>query len=486
VVLLSEEHRAALGVLPCTPKKIKPVDVPWLPREERVTIEDPETPAPGADAFRWFFYASSPPWSATRHGLTNVRALQKEFAIKLRNVYSFFVIYANIDGFRPGVVSEVANESRPELDRWIRSELARTTRDVTARMDDYDVFGATQSLVALVDALSNWWVRRSRARFWKSGWDDDKRCAYETLYECLVTIAKLAAPFTPYASEAMYQNLVVTAGIPWARESVHLEDWPDADTTAIDDRLSRKIEVVREIVSLGLRARMDAKVKVRQPLRAATLVLNDDRDADLAASSLEAIREELNVLDVKLGTADDSRGFGTVRYKPNFRSLGQRGLGKVAQDLKKALVSDADAVAAMVKAHRQGRALWGAQEILREDVEVTFEPAPGFAASADRVGSVFLDTKLDAKLRDLGLLRELQNRLQNVRKEMGLEYTDRIRVVLYATERVVALVRAHEGALGAELLADVVDAIVGVAPREAEFREIEVEGERMWIAVARV
>jgi isoleucyl-tRNA synthetase len=284
----------------------------------------------------------------------------------------------------------------------------------------------------------------------------------------------------------MYQNLVVNAGVAGARESVHLEDWPDVDAMRVDERLSRKIEVAREIVSLGLRARMDAKVKVRQPLRTATLVLNDDRDADLAASSVEAIREELNVLAVKLGTAEDSREFGTIRYKPNFRSLGQRGLGKTAQDLKKALASDADALAAMMKAHKQGRAMWRDQEILRDDVEVTFEPGTGFAASADRVGSVFLDTKLDEKLRNLGLLRELQNRLQNVRKEMGLEYTDRIRVALYGTERVVALVRAHEGALRAELLADIIDANVGVSPHAAEFREIEVEGERIYIAVLRV
>jgi isoleucyl-tRNA synthetase len=485
VVLLSEQHRAALGVLPCSAKQIKPVDVPWLPREERVTLEDPETPAPGADAFRWFFYASSPPWSATRHALSNVRALQKEFAIKLRNVYSFFTIYANIDGYRPESTAGGRGETRPELDRWIRSELARTTRDVTALMDDYDVFGATQRLIEVVDALSNWWVRRSRARFWRSGWDDDKRSAYETLFECLVAIAKLTAPFTPYAAEAMYQNLVVRPGLAGARESVHLDDWPQADESAIDERLSRKIEVVRDIVSLGLRARMDAKVKVRQPLRTATLVLNDDRDTDLAASSLEAIREELNVLVIKLGTAEDSREFGTVRYKPNFRSLGQRGLGKLAQDLKRALASDQDATEAMKRAHKQGQASWRTQEILREDVEATFEPSPGFAASADRVGSVFLDTKLDEELLDLGLLRELQNRLQNMRKEMGLEYTDRIRLTLHGSQRVVGLVSVHRDAIAAELLATDIDTIVGAPPQGANLREIEVEGERIHVLIQR-
>ncbi|MGA7119447.1 MAG: isoleucine--tRNA ligase, partial [Polyangiaceae bacterium] len=262
VVALGQEHRAKLGVLPAESKDIKPFEVPRLPHEERVTIEDPTTPAPGADAFRWFFYASSPPWSSTRHSLSNVRALQKEFAVKLRNVYSFFTIYANIDGFRPGAQPEMPLSDRPELDRWIRGELAEATRVVTSKMDEYDVFAATQRLVALVDALSNWWVRRSRSRFWRSGWDDDKRSAHETLYTSLVTIAKLTAPFTPYAAEAMYRNLVVGPEVSGARESVHLEDWPAVDEAAIDERLSRKVEVVRGIVSLGLRARMDAKVRV--------------------------------------------------------------------------------------------------------------------------------------------------------------------------------------------------------------------------------
>jgi len=229
-------------VLPTSTADVVPAGVPRLPPEERVFIEDPSTPAPGADAFRWFFYAASPPWSATRHSLSNVRALQKEFAVKLRNVYSFFTIYAHIDGFVPHRAAPVPGaQSQPELDRWIRSELALATRHVTECMDAYDVFGATQGLVAFVDALSNWWVRRSRARFWRSVWDDDKRSAYDTLYECLVTVSKLTAPFTPYAAETMYRNLVGRTGV--GRESVHLEDWPDADAAAVDEGARAQIWV---------------------------------------------------------------------------------------------------------------------------------------------------------------------------------------------------------------------------------------------------
>src|SRR5262249_28235358 len=192
--------------------RVLPNDVPRLPEAERVYIEDPSAPAPGADAFRWFFYASSPPWTNTRHSLTNVRAAQKEFAIKLRNVYSFFVIYASIDGFSPARGNPAATASTPAawakgegyrpareralLDRWMLSELALSVRHVTEALDGYDLYGAAQRIVDLVDALSNWYVRRSRARFWAPEADasarQDKLDAYWTLYEALVTIAKLS------------------------------------------------------------------------------------------------------------------------------------------------------------------------------------------------------------------------------------------------------------------------------------------------------
>src|SRR5580693_6433804 len=179
VVVLSDHDMSRLGVALTATRDVKPVEVPRLPAEERLSIEDPSSSAPGADAFRWFFYASNPPWSNTRHSLSNVRALQKEFLVKLRNTYSFFVIYANIDGWVP---TSQAHGVKNELDHWIESELAQTVRAVTDRMDAYDVYGATQKLIDFVDALSNWWVRRSRERFWRSGMDPNKRAAYETLY----------------------------------------------------------------------------------------------------------------------------------------------------------------------------------------------------------------------------------------------------------------------------------------------------------------
>ncbi len=439
--------------------------------------------APGADAFRWFFYAASPPWSTTRHSLSNVRALQKEFAVKLRNVYSFFTIYANIDGFDPksGHVRVVVV---PELDRWLRSELALTTRDVTARMDEYDVYGATQRLVAFVDALSNWWVRRSRSRFWRAGWDDDKRSAYETLYDCLVTLAKLIAPFTPYAAEAMYQNLVAGPKVAGSQESVHLEDWPEADLGAIDEKLSSRVETVRALVSIGLQVRTQAKLRVRQPLRSARIVTA--RLGDLDASSREQLGEELNVLSVEVVPLDMASQYVSFRVKPNFRTLGQRGLGKEAQALKKTMTALTPEVAGDLAAKIMGGApvLVDGITLERDDVEVELVAKDGFAAAGDRAGVVVLDTRLDDELRDLGFLRELQNRIQNIRKEMGLEYTDRIRLELFGGDRVHAIAKRYRESLGSELLA--VEVLVAPLVQAGDAKPLDIDGEDVRARVTRV
>jgi isoleucyl-tRNA synthetase len=264
---------------------------------------------------------------------------------------------------------------------------------------------------------------------------------------------------------------------------VHLEDWPEVDAGAIDETLSKKFRLVRELVSIGLRARTEAKIKVRQPLRTATLLLNDERDVDLVASAIEAVREELNVLDVRLGTDDDRRAFGTTTYKPSFRSLGQRGLGKLAQELKKAWASpSSEETAIILQALKHGRSRRGDAEIVRDDIELSFEPVAGVAAASDRVGSVFLDTQLDEELRDLGFVREIQNRVQTVRKEMGLEYTDRIRIAVGGSDRVRRIVEKHRDALAAEVLAT--EVTVG-GPDEGR-RVVDVEGETVTLDVSRV
>jgi isoleucyl-tRNA synthetase len=481
VVVLHEKDRLALGATPTSKKDVKPVEVPRLPNVERVRVLDPSTPAPGSDAFRWFFCAGSPPWSNTRHSLSNVRDLQKETLVKLRNVYSFFTIYANIDGFDPSQ-PESDPKKRPEIDRWILSELNLLAGAVAEGLDAYDAYGATQKIVAFVDALSNWYVRRSRDRFWKSAFDDDKRAAYETLYTCLVTLAQIMAPFTPYQSEAIWRNLVVK-GKGGGPESVHLTSFPAPDASLVDGTLSQTIDAVRNVVSLGLQVRTAAKLKVRQPLSIAKVILPDPKAADRLAPYVDMMKDELNVLAVEIVTTGADR-YVTYAVKPNFRSLGQKGMGKQAQDLKKqmATMSAADAQALASKLLADGKAAAFGVELERADVEVAFEAKEGYAAAGDRSGVVVLDTRLTDELRDLGYLRELLNRVQTMRKEMGLDFVDRIRVSVSGCERAERLAMAHADTLKTECLA----LEISTGPLAgAKVREADVEGDTVRLAIAK-
>jgi isoleucyl-tRNA synthetase len=492
VVVLHPNEQSALGLSATKAKDVKVVEVPWLPADERVMIEDPTSPAPGADAFRWFFYASSPPWSNTRHSLSNVRALQKDFLVKLRNVFSFFTIYANIDGFVPGARPEIAHAKRSEIDRWIASELALVVQGTTEDLDAYDVYSATLKLVGFVDALSNWYVRRSRERFWRAGWDDDKQSAYETLYECLCTLAGVIAPFVPFSAESMYQNLVVGPATRAGRavpESVHLTEYPKAELDRVDRALSARMRAVRDLVSLGLQVRTQAKLKVRQPLRTAHLVVSDPalRDGLRAAESM--IREELNVLSVHFVPDAEASSFVEHGLKPNFRTLGQRGLGKEAQQLKKHMAgldpAEAARILADIDAHGNAKVL--GVELSRDDVEVAFSTKPGFSAAGDRVGVVVLETTLDQELKDLGFLRELLNRIQTARKDMSLNYTDRIRVVVGGSPRVRAIVDAHRTELAKEVLASELRAEgAEAAAAEGGAKSMDVEGEVVSLVVTKV
>lgn len=518
IVALSDADLDRLGLSPGEKAlSVMPNDVPRLPPEQRVFIEDPATPAPGADAFRWFFYASSPPWTNTRHSLTNVRAYQKEFAVKLRNVYSFFTIYANIDGFSPAEGNPEARDTSPGalaasagyrpakerslLDRWILSELALATREVTAHLDEYRLYESAQRLVDLVDALSNWYVRRSRARFWAPSASDpleisagavraaqDKRDAYFTLYEVLVAIAKLSAPFTPFLAEAMYQNLVRR---PWPAsqpESVHLVAFPEADAAAVDEPLAIEMRAVRELVSLGLQVRTANKLKVRQPLSRADIVLSQQGLAAALAEHVPLIAEELNVHEVRFLRPGEEGS--AVRYvlKPNFRALGPK-LGKKVQ-LAKQVLAKADAAALRAALATEGKiaiALDGEQvELGPEEIDVAVEAGEGFAAAGGRAGVVVLHTALTDALRDEGLGREILSRVQGLRKELDLGFTERIRLALDGSERARRVAEASRELLMQESLA--AELVLGAAPAawgQAERRELNVDGEALTVALAR-
>ncbi|WP_394820905.1 isoleucine--tRNA ligase [Pendulispora albinea] len=498
VVVLHPDDVKALGATFTAKTDVKPVEVPWLPAGERIVIEDPSSSAPGADAFRWFFYASNPPWSATRHSLTNVRTLQKETLIKLRNVYSFFTIYASIDGFDPDAPRPALSE-RSELDRWMLDLVGYTTKNVRDKLDAYQLFEATKYLVELVDALSNWYVRRSRDRFWKTGWDADKSAAYATLYESLVTLTGLFAPFVPFVTEDMYQNLVVRPARVAGKEdsvppSVHLTSYPEPPAT-FDDELRSAMYAVRDLVSLGLQVRTQAKLKVRQPLRSAHVIVSDKGMRKRLARYEAMIREELNVLEVEFVEDAQVRQYVTYKLKPNFRTLGQRGLGKEAQSLKKVLAEISAEEAARIHGElaANGTVVVAGVSLLPDDLEVAFTTHEGFSAAGDRVGVVVLETTLDDELRDLGFLREVQSRVQAARKDQGLEYTDRIKLWLSGGERLERIASHYGASLAKEVLATeiVVDKGGAAGTRRSDGTgrkedEVDIDGETVGIAIEKI
>ena len=447
VVILSETDRAALGLSPIvTGENTMPVEVPRAAVDQRVTLEDESTPAPGSDAFRWFFYAASPPWSNTRHSLQNVRLLQKDFLVKLRNVYSFFVIYANIDGYSPTEAKHAPQPAaqRPLLDRWMLSELALTVQAVRAAMGEYRVYDAAQRLIELAEGISNWYVRRSRSRFWAPGFEQDKRDAFGTLYETLTTLCHVIAPFVPFFAEEMYQNLVVRPELAGAAESVHLADFPAAQSAHIDASLATEMSAVREIVSLGLAVRTQSRLKVRQPLSRVDVVFNDGQLKQRVESHKALIAEELNVHEVVCMHPGHEEGAVSFKLKPNFRALGPR-LGKNVQAVKKAL-DGADGGALFAELGKRGAITLqvdGAPlEFSPEEIEVSVSAAEGFAAETGGVGVVVLHTTLTDALVDEGLLREILSRVQGERKEQGLDFVDRIQLQLDGSERILRVAQA--------------------------------------------
>ncbi len=463
-----------------------PTEVPGLPPEQKVWIEDPSVAAPGADAFRWFFFASNPPWNATRHSLSGVRALQRELPLKLRNVYAFFTIYANIDDFDPAAAPCVAGKRAPAerslLDRWILSELALANRRVIEHMDAYRVYEATGVLSEFVDALSNWYVRRSRDRFWAPGLEADKLDAHWTLYECLIASAKLVAPFLPYAAEDIWQNLARGPFPESDEESVHFCDYPGPDETALDEPLSRAMGALRELVSAGLQVRTAEKLRVRQPLEAAEIVLGVGASGDALAPYLDLMREELNVAEVHFVPKADE--YVTYRIKPNFRALGPK-VGKRMPALKAAL-AQADGASLLRELDAEGRvALEIAGEsidLTREELAVDLEAREGFAAASCGAGVVILRTTLTPELIAEGQFREVLNRIQTLRKELDLEYTGRIELTLAGDTELLEAVRPRAEELKRETLALAL-ALESAPVDGAEVRELAIDDRPLTIGL---
>ncbi len=426
----------------------------------------------GADALRWYFFANQPPWSSIIYSERAIRDSIPEFMLRMWNVLSFFTIYAEIDKFAgPAEIdgeldqlsaSELAQaktyrpvEQRGELDRWILGELAQANATVVECMDNYSNYPACQAITALVDALSNWYVRRCRDRYWgeaSAAESEDKADAYWTLYEVLVELSKMVAPFVPFVAEAMWKSLTesVTGKV---RESVHLCDYPLGEKLRLDTTLSERMSVLQEIASSGRSARMDAKLKVRQPLASVEVCLADDAHVEWLKQHDEIIRQELNVKEIRYVSGNSP--FIEYQVLPNFKKLGPK-VGKQIPALKKALGA-ADGAILLAELQSSGKIelnLDGNEILLdSEDIEVRLQAKSGWTASQGRHSVVVLSTDLTPDLIREGYARDLVRFIQDTRKQEDLQFTDRIHVYLQAedAELLTAIEENKEYILGETL-----------------------------------
>jgi isoleucyl-tRNA synthetase len=404
----------------------------------------------GADAFRWFMFASQQPWSPRRFGPEMVDEVVRKFLLTLWNTYSFFTLYANIDRFDP-TSQESPLDGRPLIDRWLVGELNTLIQDVTNGLEAYDATGTCRAIQQFVDDLSNWYVRRSRRRFWKSESDADKLAAYHTLHEALLTVTKLLAPFTPFVAEELYQNLVrsVDASAP---ESVHLCAWPVADEQAIDAGVSLDMAAARRVVEMGRAARNAAAVKTRQPL-AEVVVALPEAEARSVERLRDVVLDELNAKDLRLVGGEDE----LVAYvvKPNLKVLGPK-LGKRLGPLQAALkTADAAALVAAVRAGGPAVVVLPDGEVSLAEDELLIETGSpeGYQVESDSGRVVALKTDVDDALREEGLARELIHAVQLARKAADLRIEDTISLSLNVPEELRPPAERHRGAIMAETLA---------------------------------
>ncbi len=427
----------------------------------------------GADALRWYLFANQPPWSSIRYSEQAIKDSIPEFLLRLWNCYSFLVIYANIDGWEPAADNGQSAAGRDELDRWVLSELNRTVANVTARMDEYDNYNACAAITEFVDGLSNWWVRRSRDRFWSSDKQAQSKLeAYATLYECLVTMSKVIAPFTPFLAETFWQNLSkAVAGQP---ESVHLCDYPAADASLIDEELSQRMAIVRLISSLGRRAREGASLKVRQPLSQVEVILADTKHQAWLEEHASVIADELNVKAVAY--SDEPERYVEHQVLPNFKLLGKK-LGKLMPKVKQELnaASGSELLANIRDNGKIDLTVEGQDiQLLPEEVEVRITAKEGYAAANDKGVVVVLATELTPELIAEGLSRDLVRAIQDRRKDLGCEFTDRIAIGIETDwEELASAIETFMEYLCRETLADKItlEPLDGAQPIELKIGE---------------
>ncbi|ADB54246.1 isoleucine--tRNA ligase [Conexibacter woesei] len=427
----------------------------------------------GADALRWYFFTSKQPWDGYRFSHETIGEMVRQFLLQLWNTYGFYVMYANANDVAPPPAPDPSALTN-DLDRWALSRLSATVETVRERMDDYDATTAGRAIQAFVDDLSNWYVRRSRRRFWDGDAD-----AFATLRHCLVAVAQMLAPFTPFFVDEIYRNLD-----PDGPSSVHLTDFPVAAPR--DEELEFAMGVAREAVTLGLAARGQSKIKLRQPLHAAVIVATGRERAALERLA-DVVRDELNVKELRFAAAADE--LGRIEVKPNYRALGPR--------FGKSMPMVAAAVAGLDPAHvatalREGRTVGisidGRDHSLgAEDLITAMQPLDGYQLEREGSHAVALELTLDDALRREGIAREIVHAIQAARKNAGLDISDRIALTLGGGEELAAAVNENADYISRETLATTLsfDTLVVAGDATGDGGAVRIDGEPLSIAVAR-
>ena len=430
----------------------------------------------GADAIRWYFYTSSAPWLPSRFAGKTVVEGQRKFMGTLWNTYAFFVLYANIDNFDATKYS-LEYEKLAVMDKWLLSRLESTVKAVDDNLANYRIPEAAKALQSFVDDMSNWYVRRSRERFWAKGMEQDKINAYMTLYTALVTVAKAAAPMIPFMTEDIYQNLVksIDASAP---ESIHLCDFPEVHENWIDPKMEEDMADLLEIVVMGRAARNTANIKNRQPI--GTMYVKSE--FQLSEFYKEIIEDELNVKEVVF--KDDIADFISYSFKPQMRTVGPK-YGKLLNKIKTTL-SELDGNKAMAELKSTGELKLDidGQEIvlLEEDLLIDMAQMEGYVSESDHTITVVLDTNLTPELIEEGFVRELVSKIQTMRKEAGFEVMDKIRVYAKDNDKIVSIMKNHGDEIKSEVLAE--EIVTGET--KGYEKEWNINSEKVTMAVERI
>ncbi|WP_294331584.1 isoleucine--tRNA ligase [uncultured Chryseobacterium sp.] len=430
----------------------------------------------GPDATRWYMISNANPWENLKFDIEGIDEVRRKFFGTLYNTYSFFALYANVDGFN---YSEKEVENRPEIDRWILSELNLLIKEVKAFYEDYEPTRVARAISNFVnDNLSNWYVRLCRRRFWKGDYSEDKISAYQTLYTCLETVSKLSAPIAPFFMDQLYQDLNKVTGKETA-ESIHLTDFPVADESLIDQDLVEKTHLAQTITSLVLSIRRAESLKVRQPLQRVLIPFLDKKTEEQILAVAELIKQEVNVKELQLINAEEASHLIVKQIKPNFKALGPK-LGKDMKTVGGAIAGlEAEQISQLEK---EGKLDIQGYEITLDDVEISTKDIPGWTVTSDGKTTVALDLTLTEELKSEGIAREFINRIQNLRKEKDFDLTDRITIFLEKNSPFLEDIRKNEEYISSEVLSSKIEFV----PSLSNFNEIEIDEVNFKINVEKI